>query len=140
MQPLPVPTSTIVAGVVGAEQGERAFHDQFCLRAWDEHGRRNDEVEAPELTMPGEVCDRFAGRRGGRSAPRNPIRSQPEAEDGAGEELPAVPTEDVTRQHLGVERGVFRSQPGVDERRPGLGGAARGAAARHCSLSFSDWK
>ena len=26
-----------------------------------------------------------------------------------GEELPAVPTEDVTRQNLGVERGVFRS-------------------------------
>ena len=56
-----------------------------------------------------------------------------------GEELPAVPAEDVARQNLGIERGVFRSQPGVDEGRPGLDQplAERGG---HCSLSFSDWK
>ena len=44
-----------------ARQFEHGFDQVLSLRAGNQHGRRNHEVEPPELLMSGDVLRRHAG-------------------------------------------------------------------------------
>ena len=142
--PLPVPTSTI-----GTERSRARFLDRFLdddlgLGPRHEHRRGHLEFAPPELSMPDDVGDRLARTAAVEEPFELRIESGGDRFAQARDDLTAVPCEDVTGEHFGINRGFVRIDTGGRERPPGFREAlveeehqAAVSSASVASFSFS---
>ena len=84
-QPLPVPTSAMAhARLRVAQPRQRRLDDELGLGPGNEHCRRDEELEVPELAAADDVGHRLAPFAGARPAPRRrPRRLAPAARHAA---------------------------------------------------------
>ena len=115
-QPLPVPTSAIAhARRRVAQPRQRRLDDELGLGPGNEHRRRDEELEVPELTVSGDVGHRLAPL-----APRDqrlvgvPRRPAPAARHVASDRS-RDPTPGVPRQHFGVDGRLIGRDARADE-------------------------
>ncbi len=107
-------------GVAVAPQLAHGFDDELRLGARDQDVGRDDEIESPELAMPGDERDRFVRRAPFDEAGVLPLDVGRHRFLPVGDQARAVPAESMARQHLGVEAGVVRHQPGLDKDETGV--------------------
>src|SRR5205814_3462831 len=112
--------------------------DELGGRAWNQHGRRDLEIEAPELARADDVGERLAG-----GAPRDErVVPRPEAVGlrrlRVGQEALGRPAEDVLREQPRTELRFGVRDAGIEQPLPrGAHASMNAHETAEASFSFS---